>query len=106
MRRLLGLAAISAARPDEGYLFVTNRGDEAVAAARSLIASVVLASPRRRRLAVLMIIHLAKAKHSLSSVLAAALLYSWQPTMCDSQTICSAGVHRCSCWIDESPVRK
>lgn len=36
MRRLLGLAAVSAARPDEGYLFVTNRGDEAVAAARSL----------------------------------------------------------------------
>ena len=36
MRRLLALALAAAATPDEGYLFVTNRGDEAVASARSL----------------------------------------------------------------------
>ena len=36
MRRLLTLALAAAATPDEGYLFVTNRGDEAVASARSL----------------------------------------------------------------------
>ena len=36
MRRLLALTLTAAATPDEGYLFVTNRGDEAVASARSL----------------------------------------------------------------------
>ena len=33
---LLALATLANARPDEGYLFVTNRGDEAVFAAQSV----------------------------------------------------------------------
>ena len=40
MRLLLAATALAStqARPDEGYLFVTNRGDEAVLAARSVRA--------------------------------------------------------------------